>query len=143
MSNATPPEICNLARRLIALEASCPGVEGSVDPAVRVCGEIRRPLVRLAGAAGFRSLMTRAKALAMAEAPWLESVRVSADGLLEGFDAAHSRPDAVQGEAAGFVIVAQLLGLLVIFIGEPLTLQILRDVWPDAAGTDAGSGEST
>ena len=29
-------------------------------------------------------------------------------------------------------LVAQLLGLLVTFIGVALTMQLVRDVWPDA-----------
>ena len=39
--------------------------------------------------------------------------------------------------------MAQLLGLLVTFIGEPLTLRLVRDAWPNAsvAGMDAGSEE--
>lgn len=32
----------------------------------------------------------------------------------------------------GVSLVAQLLGLFVIFIGEALTLRLVRDVWPDA-----------
>ena len=41
------------------------------------------------------------------------------------------------------MIVAQLLGLLVTFIGEPLTLRLVRDAWPNAsvAGLDTGSDE--
>jgi hypothetical protein len=82
--------------------------------------------------AGFRSLMARAMALATAEAPCLKSVQVRADGSLEGFDAARLRQEAVPGGEAGVVVVAQLLGLLVTFIGEPLTLRLVRDAWPDA-----------
>jgi hypothetical protein len=31
----------------------------------------------------------------------------------------------------GIVLVAQLLGLLVAFVGERLTLKIVREVWPN------------
>jgi hypothetical protein len=31
----------------------------------------------------------------------------------------------------GVVLVAQLLGLLVAFVGERLTLKIVREVWPN------------
>ena len=60
------------------------------------------------------------------------SVQVRADGSLEGFDAARCQEGAAQGGEAGVVVVAQLLGLLVTFIGEPLTLRLVRDAWPDA-----------
>jgi hypothetical protein len=41
--------------------------------------------------------------------------------------------------------VAQLLGLLVTFIGEPLTLRLVRDAWPDAPipATGAETGEQS
>src|SRR5450755_1994289 len=141
--NTATPAIQNLARRLIALESARASSDEAVGEAVRACEKLRAPLAKLAGVAGFRSLMTRAKALAMVEAPWLESVRVKADGSLEGFDAARPHQGAVPGGEVGVVVVAQLLGLLVTFIGEPLTLRFVRDAWPDASvtGMDAGSGE--
>jgi hypothetical protein len=42
----------------------------------------------------------------------------------------------------GVVMVAQLLGLLVAFIGENLTVSLVRDVWPKARLTtvDFGNG---
>ncbi len=38
--------------------------------------------------------------------------------------------------------MAHLVGLLVTFIGEPLTLTLVRDAWPGATltGIDSGSG---
>ena len=91
---------------------------------------MRVPLTRLAGVAGFRSLMTRALALATVEVPGLEAVQVRPDGSLEGFEAAAHHLVDGDGEA-GVVVVAQLLGLLVTFIGEPLTLRLVRDAWPE------------
>lgn len=120
--NTIPPTMQDLARRLIAREAARDASEGPVGAATRTCNTLRTPLVKFAGVAGFRSLLTRALVLATAEVPGLASVRVMPDGSLEGFDAAgceHGTPQV--GEAAG-VVVAQLLGLLVTFIGEPLTL---------------------
>lgn len=113
-----------MARRLIALEA-----RGPAEAAVRACDKLRAPLSTLAGVAGFRSLMGRALVLATAEVPALKSVRLGPDGALEGFAAAVPEADA---DAAGTAIVAQLLGLLVTFIGEPLTLRLVRDAWPEA-----------
>lgn len=132
MSTASPA-IRDFARRLIALEAARgePPVVGARE-AVRVCEKLRRPLARLAGVAGFRSLMSRALALAKAEVPSLAAVQVRADGSLEGLDDAGPDRDAGAGGEGGVVVVAQLLGLLVTFIGEPLTLRLVRDAWPDA-----------
>ena len=138
----TSPAIRNLARRLVAFEAARdepPGAGGS--EAVRVCERLRVPLAKLAGVAGFRSLLSRAMAMAKTEVPSLDAVQVRPDGSLEGFDGI-GRP---QGAEAGIVVVAHLLGLLVTFIGEPLTLRLVSDAWPDAsvAGTDAGSEEQS
>ncbi len=143
--NTAAPAIHDLARRLIALEAARDPSVGMIDEAVRACEKLRSPLAKLAGTAGFRSLMTRAMALATAEAPWLASLQVRADGSLEGFDAAGRQQGAAAGGEAGTVVVAQLLGLLVVFIGEPLTLRLVRDAWPDApvTGMDAGAGEGS
>lgn len=126
----TTPAIQDLARRLIAAEAARNTSEAPLS-AVRTCEKIRLPLVKLAGVAGFRSLMARALALATAELPWLHPVHVRSDGSLEGFDAATGDKDAAQAAEAGVVVVAQLLGLLVTFIGEPLTMSLVCDVWVD------------
>ncbi len=130
--NTATPAIQDLARRLIALEMARVPSDNLVGEAVRACEKLRVPLARLAGVAGFRSLMARALTLATAQVPCLDSVQVRSDGTLEGFDAAgRQRGTAPCGEA-GVVVVAQLLGLLVAFIGEPLTLRLVRDAWPDA-----------
>ena len=132
MSTA-PPETRDFARRLIALEAARDDRPGALAPgAVRVLEKLRAPLSRLVGAAGFRSLLSRALALAKAEDASLNPVQVRADGSLEGFAGDRRGPDAGSGEDGGAVVVAHLLGLLVTFIGEPLTLRLLRDAWPDA-----------
>jgi len=130
--NAATPEIQNLARRLIAMEAARLGNDAG-EETTRACDRLRGPLAKLAGMAGFRSLMARALALAKAEAPWLESVNVRSDGTLEGFSEASNRTDAPRGMESGTAIVAHLLALLVTFIGEPLMLRLVRDSWPDAA----------
>jgi len=129
--NTIPPAIQDLARRLIACEAARDVSDGPVGAAARTCNTLRTPLTKFAGVAGFQSLLTRALTLATVEIPRLASVRVMPDGSLEGFDAVGREHDAQQlGEAAG-VVVAQLLGLLVTFIGEPLTQRLVNEAWPD------------
>jgi len=89
----------------------------------RVCDKLRRPITTLAGAAGFRSLLARALTLAKRESPVLGAWEVQADGSLQGLN----------GEAAqsGAVLIAHLIGLMITFIGEALTLRLLHDVWLD------------
>jgi hypothetical protein len=140
--NTATPAIRDFARRLVALEAArAEPPDPSRNEAVRVCEKLRLPLSKLAGVAGFRSLMSRAVAMAKAEVPSLVAVRVGVDGSLEGLDGPRHDQDAGAGGLAGAIVVAQLLGLLVTFIGEPLTLRLVREAWPNAAvaGMDVGS----
>lgn len=131
MRSATP-SLRTLARRLLALEASSEknrAADGSA--AFVVCEKLRLPFSTLAGAAGFRSLLSRALSLASDEVRWLKSVHVKADGSLEGLDEAQlSAAEIAEGET---VLVAQLIGLLVTFIGAILTLQLLQLAWPETS----------
>jgi hypothetical protein len=141
--NTATPAIRDFARRLIALEAARDGSPGVLDGgAGRVCDRLRVPLARLAGVAGFRSLLSRALALAKSEVDSLNTVQVREDGSLEGFDGAGGLPGGGPGGDGGAVVVAHLLGLMVTFIGELLTRQLVRDLWPDAATgeTDGRAG---
>lgn len=134
MSKASP-EIQDLARRLLALETAFDtSSEARVDGAVRVIGELRMRLIKLAGVDGFRSLLSRALTLAKAESPSLNVAQVGADGSVEGFDGIEQGPVAgAEAGQAGTILVAHLLQLLVTFIGTPLTLRLVRDTWPDAS----------
>ena len=120
----------NLARQLLVVEAASQSATlARVHEAVRVCEKLQISLTRFAGVDGFTSLLRRALTLARAEVPGLQTVVLKPDGSLEELatDAANGGPEAA------IAIVAQLLGLLVAFIGEPLTLRLLREAWPDAS----------
>jgi hypothetical protein len=134
MSTASP-QIQDLARRLLAFEAAHDNSsEARVDVAAQVIQDLRLRLIRLTGVDGFRSLLSRALTLAKAEVPSLNIVQVRADGSLEGFDGIEQ---SQAGAQAGIVLVAHLLELLVTFIGEPLTLRLVRDKSRDASMDEA------
>ncbi len=120
----------DFAQQLLAYEDAKQYPSASNIPAVfRVFEGLRRPLSTLCGASGFRALLARALTLAKAQVPSLGAVQIKPDGsLAEGLGelSNHEYPEA------GIVLIAQLLGLLVAFIGESLVLQILMDVWPDS-----------
>jgi len=125
---STTPTSRELARRLMALETSrdaTPAKSGS--DAARVCEKLRVPLAKLAGTAGYHSLISRAIAIAKANARALGPVEVRLDGSLAGFEKVEEN-DA----EAGVAVLVHLLNLLVTLIGEPLTLGLVRDAWPDA-----------
>jgi hypothetical protein len=123
----------HLAQRLLTYEAVAgENSEPAESGAFRVCAKLRRPLITFAGVAGFRSLLSRALTLARAEAPGLSAVQVAADGSLKGLDEFASQTDKKQARDGGAILVAQLIGLLLTFIGEGLTLRLVQDVWPEA-----------
>ena len=130
------PESRHLAQRLLTYEAVAgKNSEPAESAAFRVCTKLRRPLITLAGVAGFRSLLSRALTLARAEAPSLSAVQVAADGSLKGLDELEPQIDIDKEQARdrGTILIAQLIGLLLTFIGEGLTLRLVQDVWPEAA----------
>jgi len=138
MPSATP-RLQGFARRLLALEAASVNPRGTRDSAFRVCEKLRQPLSALAGVAGFRALLSRALVLANGEVRWLKAVRIDAQGSLEGLDevrAGLSPKEIAEGET---VLVARLIGLLVTFIGEALTLRLMQDIWPQISSRDLGS----
>jgi hypothetical protein len=125
--NVPNSKIREIARRLLADELAGDHVAEANMPALALVAEkLRRPLVTLTGIAGFRSLLARALTLAKALAPVLNSLQIEPDGSLTGFG-----NNEAQIEEAGVILIAELLGLLVTFIGERLMLTLVRDAWPD------------
>ena len=127
------PRVQNLARWLNAREATADSPDdAAVLAVVRVSEKLRGPLSTLAGAAGYRALVSRALALAKAEAPSLGTFRVRDDGCLDAPVTDGPQPDTDETTRGYETLVARLLALLVTFIGAGLTMQLVRDVWPDA-----------
>jgi hypothetical protein len=121
------PSIRNLSRKLLAIEAAGrAATDAPANEAVLVCEKLRLSLTRFVGADGFAGLQRRAIALARREVPGLQHVTVSPDGSLEGLET--SVAETTNSDEAAAIIV-HLLGLLVTFIGEPLTLRLVRDAW--------------
>ncbi len=103
--------------------ASAPGKNSVVE-------KLGLPLATLMGSTGFRTLLLRALTLASAEVTWLQAVQVNANGSLEGLQELRGQLDPKEFRRGKVVLLAQLLGLLVAFIGENLTLRIIRETWP-------------
>ena len=137
MSRANPsPRIRELAKSLFLFEAgtdepSC----ANMPPGYRVGEKLRRHLTRLTGIAGFRTLHARALTLAKGQAPVLGTVQIKLDGSLDGLSDLGNEGQAVE---ANVVLIAQLLALLVTFVGEDVTLSLVHDAWPDFPVPDHG-----
>lgn len=143
MSRATP-RMRYLAKHVLAYdtpgnkppEAKTPALFHAID-------KLRPHLVTLMGQGGFRALLSRALVLANAEVSWLRAMQVKADGALDGLEALQDGPDPTEREEGQVVLLAQLLGLLVAFIGPGLTLRLVGEAWPQILldGFDFGDGD--
>jgi hypothetical protein len=131
------PAVRDLARLLLKLEANRTDPPLSYLHVTRnVFENLRTYLTKIVGIAGFQALLARALALATAEMAWLETVRVQDDATFLGFTEAAERQPAQAVAAGSTAILAQLLGLLVIFVGDTLTRQMVQDIWPEWQGND-------
>ena len=130
--NRTRPQLRNLARFLILHETKGEQHSPALDlPVYRVCEKLRSHLSAFMGIGGYRELLTYALPRAAAEASWLSSLRVNADGSLKIPEEPQRQLNPRQILEGGVILVAELIVLLVAFIGETLTLSILREVWPE------------
>ena len=126
------PQTRDFSERLIAYEAKGNKSSGVNAPlAFHAFEKLRPPLATLMGHTGFSALLMRALMLASADVAWLRAVRVSADGILQGSDELAAQLDPEEIVEGKVVLLARLLGLLVAFIGEGLTLRLMREVWPN------------
>jgi hypothetical protein len=124
----------DLVRRLRAVSRA--DADPHVDETAVVIEKLRIPLTRFAGTEGFASLLRRALMLARADVSSLQSIKVGADGRLQGIEqlaAETGAGTAGAGTDAVATVAEHLLELLVTFIGERLTLRLVREAWPDTS----------
>jgi hypothetical protein len=136
----------SIALRLISYETLSSDSSETPNTALfRVTDRLRPHLAMLMGNGGFRALLVRALVLAGAEVSWLRAVQVNADGTLEGLATPHARLKPAEFREGRVVLLAQLLGLLVAFIGPSLTLRLVCEIWPQLAAdnVDFGNGDKT
>ena len=120
------PAVWRLARHLLELHA-----DRSEHATLITFGKLRLHLSKLVGVAGFHSLFARALALTKRETGWLEAVRVQADGTLQGFSEAAQEQNAETIAEGSTALLMQMLNLLIIFVGEALTLLLVGQIWPE------------
>lgn len=124
--NCVTPKIKAFAHELIDWETKSSVATGPAIPvAYRVCEKLRQPLSILAGNGGFRDLSARALTIAKAQVPALNTVQVDARGSFQGLEAI----DPQSKTEAELILVANIVGLLVTFIGETLTLRVIHNAW--------------
>ena len=127
--NQATPKLRIYAERLIAFETSRTAPSKSKTTAAFVVIETLGPhFGAVMGAVGFRALLSRALVLANAEVAWLRELHVSEDGSFAGLSELEAQANPEEIVAGGIVLLARLLGLLVTFIGEDLTLRLLSNI---------------
>ena len=139
--NRATPQMRHFAKGLIVFETRENKSSANKIPApFEVCEKLRPQLAALMGNGGFQALLARSLVLARAEITWLCAVEVRADGSLQGVE--EQRMGLVPDEflEGRIVLLAQLLGLLAAFIGENLTLRLVREAWPDVPLDDLNYG---
>ncbi len=129
--NRATPRLRSIAKRL--MDSEIPGTgraRAAVATMFPVTDKLRPHLEVLMGNGGVRALLARALVLASAEISWLRGARMNSDGELEGLEAVTRNVDPAEFFEGRVVLLAQLLGLLVAFIGPTLTSRLIGEVWP-------------
>jgi len=135
--NRANQEMRALAAKLINCEEGKLKVSRREHSTVFIVPEKLRPhLATLMGNDGCRALVMRSLALASHEVPWLYSVRVSIDGVLEEAEETDPVVTGAERSEGAEVLAARLLGLLAVFIGEKLTLRLVCEVWSEISSSD-------
>ena len=138
----TSPEMRDLAARLIVYESYVGENSVSLESAaLRVYNKLHQSISAFAGVAAFQSFAFRALSQVQSEVPRLWSVQIAEDGSLESIRDIKSQTDNgmdLAGEE-GKILIGRLLNLLHIFLGEAVTLSLLRQAWPGAAFDDSSS----
>jgi hypothetical protein len=129
------PALRQLALKALAQRAgAAAGAAALAAAAQRAYDDLAQVSAPLIGQVGVDALTGRTLYLAQRKYPWLVHTREPEQwkGPFAQIVFCLERQDpAVATEAAGAVLTI-LTGLLVTFIGEPLTALLLRKAWPDA-----------
>ena len=119
------PAQLDLAKWLLAHEASSDSGEVDADAAVRIFDKLCLQMAPLVGDAGVRSMFVRSAKLSSVDCPSDLSVLDGAAKLRETLPS--------QSIEASTDLIATFLALIGSFIGERLTIQVLRGAWPAIA----------
>jgi hypothetical protein len=138
--NHVPPSLADFARRLFEHEAGGrQGAQNFVDAMERACQALYTRLTPLLGGSGVNALLGRAVTLAAREFPFLMSASTMPDCRMDGLRQAVEGHEPAEVADALVAILANFLWLLVMFIGESLSLRKVKEAWPDVPLTPPGS----
>jgi hypothetical protein len=133
----TAPDIAALRRlgvRVLMHQAGpAPDSAALAAAARRRFDELARVLAPLVGQVGIDALADRAVHLAQREYSWLANTGDSEDanGPFSHISRSLERQEPALAIQAAAAVLATFTGLLVTMIGEPLTVRLMRQAWPD------------
>jgi hypothetical protein len=155
MNMTTLPEMRDLAQRLLACEANASKTSESAELIIlRVYEKLRKSLGEFAGSAAFRSLASRALAMARSEIPSLQAVQVAEDGALKGLGYGlghglsefgpqiHFEEDRLASSGLAMMELLSSPGYSDCSLSSSanlLHLSLLRNAWPGEAFDDRNS----
>ncbi|PZR99203.1 MAG: hypothetical protein DLM70_15780 [Chloroflexi bacterium] len=132
----------DLARVLLTMEMGDQTSLAALPAAAeRAFQKLCRLLAELVTRTGCQALVARALHLTRFEFPFLAGVRATTnrDVPLEGLQESLGDVEPAHAHEGLVLLLANLIALLVTFIGEGVTLRLLADVWPDMPREQPGS----
>lgn len=133
MTTLESPNLLPIVLKALAGRSGAEASDGAAAAAHRAYDDLARVSVRLIGQVGMDAMTGRTLYLLQRTYPWLTTTggpghwgpfAQLASGLKE-------QPPAAALEAAG-VLFTTLAGVIAGLIGEPMTVHILQEAWPDA-----------
>lgn len=135
------PEVRSLVRTLLDASAADDSVESRVLAAQHVLAGLANAMTPLVGIGGIHLLLQRALRRSRAAHPWLHAIQLDRESpwrLQGAAEAAHGHtPEEVT--AAAEELLAELVGLLVRFLGADMTIRLVRRSFPEMI-REPGSG---
>jgi hypothetical protein len=136
MNTLSPTALRQLVLKVLAEDAGpAGGAEALAAATRRAYDDLARVSIRLIGRVGVEALTGRAVHLAQREHSWLQHGPGASEDTHEPFAkviVCLARQDPVVAMEGAAVVFTTFVGLLISFIGEPLTTGLLREAWPTA-----------
>ncbi len=132
-----------LSRRIVERELA--GRAGPAEIAAGIEGVFRQLyqiMATVIGPLGFQAVLTRAVHLTRRDYPGLGACEIACGDtfVMRGISEMIEREGADQAGAAAVALLDHIIALLCSFIGEDLTLRLLRRGWAGLPGGGEGSG---
>lgn len=130
-----------LSTHLYAFQ-SCVAAPQANGPRFHVIEELCGKIAAVNGNTSLQALLSRALFAIRSDFPWIRSATASPHGMLEGLEAVQPTPDPEEVMQCELAILGSLIELLRSFLGNGITVQLLRSLWPLASlGSSHGNEE--